>query len=57
MKRFIYFITLILVANGARGNMYSELQYVYDTNPVIGQGRADLDAARAGVDASNHIWG
>ena len=52
MKRFIYFITLILVANGARGNMYSELQYVYDTNPVIGQGRADLDAARAGVDAS-----
>lgn len=38
--------------NSAVADMYDELQFVYDSNPIIGQGRTDLDAAQANVDAS-----
>lgn len=51
MKCLVLSVVLIGVgACNAWADMYSELQNVYDTNPVIGQGRADVDAAQANLD-------
>ncbi len=52
MKKLLCFIVLIMIADGAWGDVYSALQYVYENNPIIGQGRADVDMARADIDVS-----
>lgn len=52
MKKLLCFIVLIMIADGAWGDVYSALQHVYRNNPVIGQGRAEVDMARANLDVS-----
>lgn len=46
---FIIAALIIIVAPGARADMYSALHAVYDSNPVISQQRAAVNAARADV--------
>ena len=50
MKKIIMF--MFLYSSVANADMYSALQYVYDSNPVINQGRSAVDMARADVRAS-----
>ncbi len=53
MKQFIVCVLVVCCsACNAWADMYSALQNVYDTNPIIGQGRADVDAAQANLDLS-----
>ncbi len=53
MKRFIIFVMVVSCCTcNVWADMYSALQNVYDTNPVIGQGRADVDVAQANLDVS-----
>lgn len=49
-KVFLWFAVCVVYAVGADADVYSALQYVYDNNPVIKQGRADVAAALANVD-------
>lgn len=43
------FCMVVMAAASARADMYSSLQRVYDTNPVISQQRQAVDAANADV--------
>ena len=55
MKSWMFFVGVIMAISSARADMYSALQRVYDTNPVIAEQRqivsgaaADVDLARSG---------
>ena len=52
MRYFVFFCVLVLSGGDVLADMYSDLQHVYDSNPIIGQRRADLDGARASIDMS-----
>ncbi|MDE6478282.1 MAG: TolC family outer membrane protein [Alphaproteobacteria bacterium] len=47
MKRNLIFLGMMLMCSAAHADMYSALQTVYDTSPVISQQRAAVDAARS----------
>ena len=44
-----FFVIAVMYVGGAYADVYSALQYVYDNNPVIKQGRAEVDAAQANL--------
>ena len=52
MNKIFVVLVGVMISCGAWANMYSALQIVWDNNPVIGQGRADVKAAQANVDAA-----
>ena len=47
MRSVAFAVFVVLGAWDAFADVYSELQGVYDSNPIIGQGRADVDMAAA----------
>lgn len=62
MKKIRYFYLIVLIAHGAAANadMYSALQSVYDSNPIIAQARnavgvANSELAVAGTDAKPYL--
>ena len=50
MKNSLFCVLCILTYGNAWADMFSALQYVYDDNPIIAQGRADLEVAQANLD-------
>ncbi len=49
MKSFVFVVFAVLMSCDVFADVYSELQGVYDANPIIGQGRADVDMAAAAI--------
>lgn len=49
---FLAGIMLATIATSANADMYSELQTIYETNPIINSGRANVNAADANVSAA-----
>ncbi len=50
MRKIYVLFGVVLVVTGANANMYSALQAVYDTNPVIAGARASVGAAASDLD-------
>lgn len=46
-KNILIFAMIVVATTAARGDMYTELRAVYESNPVIAQGRSAVDASYA----------
>ncbi len=52
MKRLFFILLNYIFISGVQANVYSALQSVYDTNPIIGQERQKVNLARAQLDSA-----
>lgn len=52
MKKIIFCICCLLVADDGWADMYAALNDVYISNPLIKQARADVDLAQANLDSA-----